>query len=124
MSRIDKYLWHARFFKSRTQAADAINAGRVRVNGEHCQKPSTALKTGDVLTISLGNRVRIVKMLNYGVRRGPASEARELYEDLTPPPPKQDSAEAAIAESPSPERRPDKRERKAISALKNKHFDE
>ena len=121
MSRIDKYLWHARFFKSRTQAAEAINGGRIRVNGDHCQKPSTGVKTGDVLTISIGTRVKVVKVLDFGTRRGPASEARLLYEDLTPPPPPKDAVDAS--ESPGPEKRPDKRDRRLITAFKNKLFD-
>ena len=123
MSRIDKYLWHARFFKSRTQAAEAVSGGRVRVNGEHCQKPSAGLKTGDVLTISVGTRVKVIKVLDFGTRRGPATEARALYDDLTPPAPPKGSAEEASAESPSPDKRPNKRDRRAITAFKNKQFD-
>lgn len=121
MARIDKYLWHARFFKSRTLAAACVSEGRVRVNGEHCVKPATTLKIGDVLTINVGGRVRIAKVLDFGVRRGPATEARELYEDLTPPPPKADEVDNEA--SPSPQRRPTKQERRAINTLKTKHFD-
>lgn len=120
MSRIDKYLWHARFYKSRTQAAEAVHGGRVRVNGDHCQKPGTAVKPGDVLTISIGTRVKVIKILDFGTRRGPASEARLLYDDLTPPPPPKDEPQVA---SPGPEKRPDKRDRRAITAFKNKLFD-
>lgn len=123
MSRIDKYLWHARFFKSRTQAAEAVTAGRVRVNGDHCQKPSAGVKAGDVLTISIGSRVKVIEVKAFGTRRGPASEARLLYDDLTPPRAPEDDAEAAAATSPGPEKRPDKRDRRAITALKNKTFD-
>ncbi|MEQ1755888.1 MAG: RNA-binding S4 domain-containing protein [Micropepsaceae bacterium] len=121
MARIDKFLWHARFFKSRTLAAASVSDGRIRVNGEHCAKPATTLKAGDVLTINTGGRVLIVKVLNFGVRRGPATEARLLYDDLTPPVPKSD--EAGKDESPSPHRKPTKQERRALTTLKTKHFD-
>ena len=121
MSRIDKYLWHARFFKSRTLAAEAVASGWIRLNGGHCTKPAQTIKAGDVLTIAIGNKVRVIKVVSYGERRGPASEARTLYEDLTPPPPPRD--EVATDTSPNPMRRPDRRERRAITQLKAKHFD-
>ena len=121
MSRVDKYLWHARFFKSRTLAAEAVSAGRVRINGGHCTKPAAAIKPGDVLTIALGSAVRVIKVVAPGVRRGPASEARQLYEDLTPPAPARE--EEVSDEAPHPGRKPDRRERRAISQLKTKHFD-
>ena len=98
-----------------------MSAGDVRVNGEHCSKPATVVKVGDVLTINAGSRVRVVKVLAFGVRRGPAAEAATLYEDLTPALPQRD--EDAGPASPSPERRPTSRERRAISQFKNKHFD-
>lgn len=122
MSRIDKYLWHARFFKSRTLAADAVSTGRVRVNGAHCTKPAAGIKPGDVLTIAMGGAVRVVKVVAYGERRGPASEARLLYDDLTPPA----APRAAAAEddhAPNPMRKPTRRERRAITLLKARHFD-
>ena len=85
MQRVDKFLWYARFFKSRTLAATMVSAGRVRINGARCEKPSTLVKLGDVLTFPAGPHVRVVKVLAGGERRGPAPEARLLYEDLTPP---------------------------------------
>ena len=121
MSRIDKYLWHARFFKSRTLAADAVSTGRVRINGAHCTKPAAGIKPGDVLTIALGGIVRVVKVVSFGARRGPASEARLLYEDLTPPAPIRATSEDDQA--PNPMRKPTRRERRAITLLKAKHFD-
>lgn len=121
MSRVDKYLWHARFFKSRTLAAEAVSTGRVRINGVHCTKPAAGVKAGDVLTITMGSAVRLVKVVQFGERRGPASEARLLYEDLTPPP----NPRAAPGEDPAPNpmRRPTRRERRAITLLKAKHFE-
>lgn len=121
MSRIDKYLWYARFYKSRTLAADAVSSGRVRINGDHCAKPAAAIKVGDVLTLNAGGHVRIVKVVAFGVRRGPAPEARLLYEDLTPPAPPRD--EGTDDQAPNPMRKPTSRERKAITAFKSKLFD-
>jgi ribosome-associated heat shock protein Hsp15 len=115
--RIDKYLWFTRFFKSRTLAASVVSDGRVRINGERCDKPSTIVKVGDVLTFPAGARVRVIKVVDGGTRRGPASEAQTLYEDLTPPP------EARAEEPPAPAKRergagrPTKKERRAIDAL-------
>jgi ribosome-associated heat shock protein Hsp15 len=117
LQRIDKFLWFARFFKSRTLATGAVSDGRVRINGERCGKPSTLVKLGDVLTFSAGGRVRVIKVLNGGERRGPASEARLLYEDLTPPPEPTAPEEAAPALREKGTGRPTKRERRAISAF-------
>jgi ribosome-associated heat shock protein Hsp15 len=114
LQRIDKYLWFARCYKSRTLAASMVSEGRVRINGVRCEKPSATIKPGDVLTLSAGAHVRVIKVLAAGERRGPASEARLLYEDLTPPaPPKED----VPAKSGSRERgagRPTKKERRDI----------
>lgn len=82
--RLDKWLWYARFYKSRTLAAGACTAGRIRVNGAPIDKANQVIKTGDVLTFPHGPRIRVVRVLALGARRGPASEARLLYEDLAP----------------------------------------
>lgn len=89
--RIDKWLWHARFFKSRSLAAKMCTAGGVRMAGAPVAKAHHAVKPGDVLTFAQGGHVRIVRIAAIGSRRGPASEARTLYEDLAPP-----SAETAL----------------------------
>ncbi|SDD96471.1 heat shock protein Hsp15 [Ruegeria marina] len=80
--RIDKWLWHARFFKTRVLAAEVAGAGRVRVNGNRVTKPAYAVGPGDVLTFAQGDQVRVVRVEAIGLRRGPASEARTLYTDL------------------------------------------
>lgn len=80
--RLDKWLWHARFFKSRTLASQAVAEGRVRVNGERTDKPARAVGEGDVLTFALGATVRLVRIRAPGTRRGPAPEAQTLFEDL------------------------------------------
>ncbi|MCH7929034.1 MAG: RNA-binding S4 domain-containing protein [Proteobacteria bacterium] len=84
--RIDKWLWHARFAKSRSLAARLCTSGGMRVSGTPVRKAHHALKAGDVLTFPLGPHIRVIKVLALGQRRGPASEARTLYEDLSPPP--------------------------------------
>ncbi|MGX9354846.1 RNA-binding S4 domain-containing protein [Roseobacteraceae bacterium S113] len=85
--RLDKWLWQARFFKTRSLAAKVVGEAGVRVNGTRTSKPSRALIVGDVLTFTAGERVRVVKLLALGTRRGPAPEAQALYEDLSPPEP-------------------------------------
>lgn len=82
--RVDKWLWYARFFKTRGLAAKIVTGGHVRVNSAKIAKASHAIGPGDVLTFPQGNRVRIAKLLEVGTRRGPAPEAQTLYEDLSP----------------------------------------
>jgi ribosome-associated heat shock protein Hsp15 len=78
--RLDKWLWFARITKSRTLAAQLIQDGKVRVNRAKAAKPSHAVRSGDVLTIVIHGNVEVVKILAPGARRGPAPEARLLYE--------------------------------------------
>ena len=82
--RIDKWLWHARFFKTRTLAASTVVAGKVRVDGTPVSKTSRAVGPGMVLTFVKEGEVKVVKILACGERRGPAPEAQSLYEDLSP----------------------------------------
>ena len=83
--RIDKWLWYARFFKSRTLANTFCGTGRLRLNGQVIRKSKQSIKTGDVLTFPLAGHVRVIKVVELGTRRGPAPEAQALYEDLDPP---------------------------------------
>ncbi len=83
--RIDKWLWYARFFKTRTLATSLAGQGRIRVNGDKISKASVTVKTGDVLTFPKDNHIRVIEILALGARRGPASEAQSLYLDLQPP---------------------------------------
>jgi ribosome-associated heat shock protein Hsp15 len=80
--RLDKWLWHARVVKARTNAAALVEAGHVRINGVRETAPGHALKIGDVLTIGLDRGVRILKVAGFSERRGDATSARVLYEDL------------------------------------------
>ncbi len=83
--RIDKWLWHARLFKSRTLAGKFVNAGKVRINEKLAPKAHAMIKPDDVLTFVRGGHVRVVRIVTPGSRRGPATEAKTLYEDLSPP---------------------------------------
>lgn len=83
--RLDKWLWHARFFKTRSLAATRVVAGDVRVNGERTQKRSQMVGPSDVLTFAQGDQIRVIQIKAIGQRRGPAPEAQALYSDLSPP---------------------------------------
>ena len=82
--RIDLWLWHARFFKTRSQCAARVSAGHVRVNGNRVLKPAFRVYPGHVLTIVQGRGVRAVEVVSPGNRRGPAAEARSLYREIPP----------------------------------------
>lgn len=84
--RVDKWMFFTRVIKSRSLAAKLVQSGRVRINGDKISQASRQIVPGDVLTITLDRRILIYKMLDPGERRGPADEARTLYEDLSPPP--------------------------------------
>jgi len=122
--RLDKWLWFARFLKSRTLAAELCAGGRVRVSGRVVAKPSQAIKVGDVLTFPLGPHIRVIEVKALGVRRGPAEEARTLYEDLSPPVPRAAGGPEAPPLSGSRDAgagRPTKSERRAIDRLMNEN---
>jgi len=80
--RLDKWLWHARVVKARSSAAALVEAGHVRLNGVREKAPGHAVKPGDVVTIALDNSVRVLKVVSFAERRGDATAARVLYEDL------------------------------------------
>ena len=80
--RLDKWLWHARVVKARTSAAALVEAGHVRINGARETAPGHAIKAGDVLTVALDRTVRVLKVTGFSERRGDASSARVLYDDL------------------------------------------
>ena len=82
--RVDKWLWHARFFKTRSLASHTVRAGHLRINGQKVSKPAAVVKVSDVLTFTQGRDVRVVKLLAFSSRRGPAHETQTLYQDLTP----------------------------------------
>jgi ribosome-associated heat shock protein Hsp15 len=84
--RIDKWLWHARFCKTRSLAAKLCEGG-IRIDGALVVRPGAAVRPGQVLTFALGRHVRVIELVAIGERRGPAEEARSLYRDLAPPTP-------------------------------------
>lgn len=83
--RLDKWLWYARFFKTRSLASEVCNAGQLRVGGGIVSKAHQKVRVGDILTFPQGRHIRVVKVLALATRRGPAPEAQALYEDLNPP---------------------------------------
>ncbi len=116
--RVDKWLWFARFARTRTSAAKIVTEARFRVNGQPTDKAHYPVRPGDVLTFALGPHIRIIKVLALAARRGGAPEARLLYEDLDPPKPKP-PAESAVAPRDEGAGRPTKRERRAIDRLRS-----
>jgi ribosome-associated heat shock protein Hsp15 len=107
--RIDKWLWQARFFKTRSLSAKQVSGGHVRLNGNRVLKPAQAVVPGDVLTFPQGKLIRVVRVEKLGDRRGPAPEAQTLYFDMTEKkdiPPKNPSYEG--------KGRPTKKDRRAL----------
>lgn len=82
--RIDKWLFFARAVKSRSLAAKMVELGRVRINGQRAERPSDMVHPGDTLTLTMDRSILVWRVLAPGERRGPAAEARTLYEDLSP----------------------------------------
>lgn len=115
--RVDKWLWHARFFKTRSLAAKQISAGHLRLNGSKITKTAQSVTSGDVLSFPQGRQIRMVEVVAIGERRGPAPEAQALYLDKTP---KQDILPA----NPRFEGkgRPDKKSRRALDLSRQQDF--
>ena len=116
--RLDKWLWYARFFKSRSTASRVCAAGRLRIDGTVVGKAHHTVKIGDVLTFPQSRQIRVIKVLALTTRRGPAPEARALYEDLKPP--SVVSRTPSAQEAARPSTRPSKRDRRAIQRLKDR----
>ena len=135
--RLDKWLWHARFCKSRSLATKLCVGGQIRLaqaasasgaagaalevrpgTPSLVAKASQTVRPGDVLTFPLGGEVRVIRILALGLRRGPAPEARTLYQDLTPPQARlrQEAGPGARAAGSG---RPTKRERRALDRLQD-----
>jgi len=112
--RADKWLWQARFFKTRSLSAKVITGGHLRVNGQKIAKASYGVTIGDVLTFPQAKRVRVIKVAALGDRRGPAPEAQTLYEDLTP-------EEKLVPRNPGSDGkgRPTKRDRRNLDLMKS-----
>ncbi len=114
--RIDKWLWAARVFKTRSLAAAACAGGKVDVN-EQGVKPAKLVRPGDLLHVTVGVARRVLRIAALSDRRGPAPRARALYEDLTPPAPPRTRA-MPVGLRAMGAGRPTKRERRAIDRLR------
>jgi ribosome-associated heat shock protein Hsp15 len=119
--RLDKWLWFARFCKSRALAQKVIERGQITINGQKAQKPSASVRLGDQLVAVLGPVKRTVIVKDIGERRGPAPEAQLLYDEPTPPERLHRDDHGVLAHKAGPllkrERgagRPTKRDRRAI----------
>lgn len=120
--RLDRFLFFSRAVKSRTLAQKIIEAGAIRVNSERTERTDYKVGAGDVLTMSLQGRILVWRILDPGTRRGPASEAQGLYEDISPPPvarADRSPHEAAIAERSVGAGRPTKKERRETDRLRD-----
>ncbi len=79
-TRLDKWLFHARFYRTRVLAQEAAAKGKVRLNGTRVEKPAQLVRPGDVLTLGRGGQILAVRILALAERRSPAGTARGLYE--------------------------------------------
>lgn len=126
--RIDKWLWHARFYKTRSLASKACQSGHIVLNGQSVSKASVTIVVGDRLQFFQGPHLRVVEIMALGVRRGPAPEAQTLYTDHSPPrmPRKEvasDIRTAPVAEREAGAGRPTKAERRALDRLRGEGGD-
>ena len=116
--RLDKWLWAARFFKTRSLATREARSGRIRLNGKHVDKANTQIGPGDVLTFPKARRILVVRVVALAERRGPASEAQSLYEDLSSPAPAMPTPGNGVR--PKGSGRPTKAERRALDRLRGR----
>ncbi len=116
--RLDKWLWQARFYKTRTLSAKMVSGGHVRVNEQKVSKPAFGVKVGDGLVFPQADTIKVVRILALGDRRGPAPEAQELYDDLTPIVEKSPMREMT---DPEKKGRPTKRDRRLMDAFKSRN---
>ncbi|MCB2107575.1 MAG: RNA-binding S4 domain-containing protein [Rhodobacteraceae bacterium] len=126
--RLDKWLWAARFCKSRALAQKVIDRGQVRVNGAVAKKPSASVRVGQIMTLTLGPVRRTVTVTALGFKRGSATDARTLYDEPSPPE-KLKKDEAALPtykpllSRPKGAGRPTKRDRRAIARTFGGHWE-
>ena len=122
-TRLDKWLWYARFFKTRTQATQLIQSGKLRINGDITHKPHRTAIIGMVLTFPQAKHVRVIKITKIGQRRRPASEAVALYEDLSPitsePNKQQKNKDVGFERRETGTGRPTKKQRRETERLKD-----
>ena len=120
--RLDRWLWHARIVKTRSLAQKLVTGGKVRINREKVLASSASVRIGDVVTVAVGKRIIVYRILGFAARRGPAVEAQQLYEDLTPREAPDNAGGsngiAGVRTDDGPSQRPDKRDRRKLMALK------
>jgi ribosome-associated heat shock protein Hsp15 len=116
--RIDKWLWFARVVKTRGAASKLCEDGSVRLNGAKVEQAHKAVRIGDVLTIGVHGRVKVLKVLALAERRGPFSEAQTIYEDLSPEPPPRQELPSPVAEREPGAGRPTKAERRSLDRFR------
>ena len=127
--RIDKWLWHARFARTRTAAQRLAVSGHVRINKLKVSSASRPVRPGDVLTLALGRAVVVLTVIAIADRRGSANLAQTLYSKHEPAasslrtPPRRWTAQDGIAAGPRLEGRPSKRARAQAAALKRRGGD-
>ena len=123
--RVDKWLWHARFFKTRGLATKLVTAGHMRVNGDKIAKASHGITTGDVLTFPQAKQVRLIRIIALSTRRGPAPESQALYEDLDPPAKQTDNVPQSQASAPKTvgKGRPTKKDRRILDQTRRSMLD-
>jgi ribosome-associated heat shock protein Hsp15 len=118
--RIDKWLWHARVVKTRTLAQRLVEQGYVRLNGTRIQIASQTVKMGDVLTIALDERVKVLEVRDFAEARGSAPLAQRLYTDRSPPPvPRPERPPTGLVRDAG-SGRPTKRDRREIDRIKGR----
>ena len=122
--RLDKWLWAARFFKTRSQATDAVDGGHVEVNGDRA-KPAKHLSIGDELRIRLNQNTYVLHVRGFSERRGPASEARQLYQETDASIAERErlAEQRRLAPAPAYEEggRPTKRDRRDMAKVKRRY---
>lgn len=115
--RIDRWLWAARFYKTRGQATEMVNAGHVQLNGMHA-KASKMVKAGDQLTIFRDPETFIIRIITLAAKRGSATIAQSLYEEepasITARRQQAEQRKLELTRSPAPAKRPDKKARRQI----------
>jgi len=115
--RIDKWLWFARVVKTRSAAAVLCEDGSVRLNGIRVDQAHKAIRIGDVVTVALAGRIKVLKVLALAERRGPYAEAQHIYEDLSPEPPRFEPP-SPVAEREPGSGRPTKADRRELDRLR------
>jgi len=112
--RIDKWLWQARFFKTRGLAAKLVKSGKLRINGYPVSKPARNVSVADILTFPKEDDTRVIEIYELGRRRGPAPEAQALYHDLS-----QLEKKSVQIASPSTNQKPTSQDRRALKKFKD-----